>query len=189
MSDGRQEPRASGAPPRRVPAQAIRRPLEIISEALAVLGGLALTFVTLFTTASVIGRGAFNAPILGDQEIVEYGCSFAIFAFMPYCQMRGSNIVADVFTQPLPATVRNIIDAVMNTIFAAVVLLIAWRLMAGGFTAFARDDSSMFLQIPLWLGYFAASIFSIVWCAVCLYTAYASILGAYRRTHAGVEEF
>ncbi|MBM3486035.1 MAG: TRAP transporter small permease [Alphaproteobacteria bacterium] len=189
MNDGLEEPLARGAPPSRVPAQSIRRPLEIISEALAVLGGLSLTFVTLFTTASVIGRTALNAPILGDQELVEYGCSFAIFAFMPYCQIRGSNIVADVFTQPLPEKWRNVIDAVMNTIFAVVVLLLAWRLMAGGLNAFARDDNSMFLRIPLWFGYFAASIFSIVWCAVCLYTAYASIIGAYRRTHAGVEEF
>jgi len=187
MTDAYTEPRTGGAPPRQ-PAAAIRRPLEIISEMLAVAGGLSLTFVVLFTTASVIGRTALNAPILGDQEIVEFGCSFAIFAFMPYCQMRGSNIVADVFTQPLPAGVRNVIDAVMNVIFAAVVLLIAWRLMVGGVLAFERDDNSMFLRIPLWVGYFSASTFAIVWSAVCLYTAYASVIGAYRRKHAGVED-
>jgi TRAP-type C4-dicarboxylate transport system permease small subunit len=187
MTDATTEPRAYGAPPRQ-PAAVIRRPLQIISESLAVLGGLALTFVTLFTTLSVIGRTAFDAPILGDQEIVEFGCSFAIFAFMPYCQMRGSNIVADIFTQPLPPRWRDAIDAVMNTIFAAVVLLIAWRLMIGGLIAHDRADNSMFLRIPLWFGYFAASLFAVVWSAVCLYTAYASIIGAYRRTHAGVED-
>ncbi len=147
------------------------RALMRICEILALVGGLFLIVVTALTVFSVIGRTGFNMPILGDSEIVEIGVAYAIFSFLPYCQMRRANVIVDFFTARAPARVRNGLDAASNVAFAAVVCVLTWRLALGGIETFHRDDFSMFLQIPVWWGYTGAFVSCLIWAAACLYTA------------------
>ena len=147
------------------------------SEVLAVLGGLSLIMVILVTVVSVVGRTAFNRPLLGDAEIVEIGCAFAVFSFLPYCQMRGANIVVDFFTRSLPKTVRDRMDSTCSLLFAAIVALLTWRLALGGLDAYRNGDFSTFLQIPAWWGYLAAFVSCLLWAATCLYTSVAPLIG------------
>lgn len=156
------------------------RRLYSASEALAVIGGLFLLGVTGFTVASVVGRTALDAPVLGDQEIVEIGCAIAIFAFMPYCQMRAANVIVDFFTARMPARGRDMLDALMNAVFSACVLVLTWRLAIGGLYAFRAGDFSMFLKIPQWWGYAVAMIACLLWTIVCFYSAYRSWRGGAR---------
>lgn len=146
-----------------------------LSEGLAVLGGLSLVVVTVFTVLSVVGRTAFDMPILGDQEIVELGCAIAIFAFMPYCQMRAANVIVDFFTARLSQATRDALDSVMNAIFSACILVVTWRLAIGGIGAFDGADASMFLRIPLWWGYAFAFVACILWSLACLYSLRRSL--------------
>lgn len=147
------------------------------SDVLAVLGGLSLIMVILVTVISVVGRTVFNRPLLGDAEIVEIGCAFAVFSFLPYCQMRGANIVVDFFTKPLPKAVRDWMDSVCSLLFAAVVALLTWRLALGGLDAYRNGDFSTFLQIPAWWGYLAAFVSCLLWAATCLHTSITPLIG------------
>jgi TRAP-type C4-dicarboxylate transport system permease small subunit len=147
------------------------------SEVLALMGGFVLLLVMVLTVFSVIGRTAFNTPLLGDSEIVEVGVAFSIFSFLAYCQMRGSNVIVDFFTKPLPQRMRDGIDAISNLVFAAVVTILTWRLALGGLDTFRNGDFSMFLQIPAWWGYVAAFVSCVVWAAACLYTSVARVIG------------
>lgn len=146
-----------------------------ISEGLAVLGGISLLIVTVFTVVSVVGRTALDMPVLGDQEIVEIGCAFAIFAFMPYGQMRAANVIVDFFTARLSLRHRDLLDALMNAVFSACVLLITWRLAVGGIGAFKSGDNSMFLRIPQWWGYSVAFVACIIWSLACCYSVWRSL--------------
>ena len=161
--------------------------LYAVSERLAVLGGISLLVVTVFTVLSVVGRTALNAPVLGDQEIVELGCAFAIFSFMPYCQMRAANVIVDFFTAGLGVRYRNFLDALMNTVFSLCVLVITWRLAVGGLGAFRSGDNTMFLRIPQWWGYSVAFIACIVWTLACGYSVFRSVRAGLRRPEAGGE--
>ena len=146
-----------------------------LSEGLAVLGGISLLAITIFTVLSVVGRTGFDVPILGDQEIVELGCAIAIFAFMPYCQMRAANVIVDFFTSAFPLSVRDLLDAVMNAIFSACILVVTWRLAVGGIATFNSGDASMFLRIPQWWGYVCAFVGCVLWSLACLYSVLRSI--------------
>ncbi len=148
-----------------------------LSETLALAGGLVLIVVTVLTVASVVGRTAFNMPVLGDSEIVEVGVAFSIFSFLAYCQMRGANVIVDFFTKPLPAYLRNGLDTISNLVFAIVVMVLTWRLGLGGIDAYQRGDFSMFLQIPTWWGYVGAFISCLLWAVACLYTALLPLFG------------
>lgn len=156
-----------------LPESRARRFLLRVCERVALVGGVALlgTMATMLVT--VIGA-AFNRPLLGDSEIVELLGGIAVFAFLPYCHLRGANIIVDFFTQPLPQAARDWLDAVMNAAFAGVALVLTWRLIEGGLTAFERDRRSMFLQLPDWWGYVVGAVAMTLWVIVCLFVAWES---------------
>jgi TRAP-type C4-dicarboxylate transport system permease small subunit len=172
------EAEAEGGPRQRVGAprgDPFGARLFALSEGLAVLGGISLLVITVFTVLSVVGRTGFDLPILGDQEIVELGCAIAIFAFMPYCQMRAANVIVDFFTARLSLSTRDFLDAVMNAIFSACILVVTWRLAVGGIGTFNSADASMFLRIPQWWGYSFAFVACVFWSLACLYSVLRSI--------------
>lgn len=146
-----------------------------VCESLAVFGGLMLLVVTALTVVSVIGRTAFNSPVLGDQEIVELGCAIALLSFMPYCQMRAANVVVEFFTANLPHPVRAFLDALMNAVFSACIVIVTWRLGVGGWAAYQSGDSTMFLRMMLWWGYLAAFIACVLWSLACIYSVFRSV--------------
>jgi len=151
------------------PADRFGRALYEASVVIAVIGGLITLVVTALTVVSVVGRGVFNDPLLGDSEVVEVGIAVAIFSFLPYCQMRGANVIVDFFTMGASTRTRAFLDMVMNATFFICVAVLTWRLAVGGLAAFRNGDNSMFLRIPLWWGFFAGFLVSIVWCLSCLY--------------------
>ncbi len=129
---------------------------ERLARALALAGGFLLIGVVAMTGISVFGRYLFNAPIPGDYEITELACGVAIFAFFPYCQVSNANIVVEFFTGNMHPRYRKALDTVHSLVFAAVAALIAWRLFVGGMHKFADGETTVFLGIPVWLGYFFA---------------------------------
>lgn len=160
--------------------------LSRVCEGLALLGGIVLLLVMTLTVVSVIGRAGFNRPLLGDSEVVEVGVAFSIFSYLAWCQIRGANVIVDFFTRSLSARTRNGIDTVCDLLFAAIVLVLTWRLALGGIDTFHRGDVSMFLLVPSWWGYLAAFVSCVIWAAACLYTALAALMGIPRRQEAEV---
>lgn len=144
-----------------------------LAERLALLGGGALLAAMLVLVATVVG-GAFGRPLLGDSELVELLVGIAVFAFLPYCQLRGSNVIVDFFSQPLPLRARHALDALMGLVFVFVAVVLTWRLLEGGFTAWERSRRSMFLQLPDWWGYAVGGAAMLLWVAVCGWTTYLS---------------
>jgi len=161
----------AGAGPRDPVGQLLFR----VSRGLAIAGGLVTIVAMAITLASTIGGAALNAPILGDKEIIEFGCAFALFAFMPYCQMRGSNIIVDVFTKNAPEFLKTVLDAVGQVMFVIVVAMITWRLSVGAVEAFRDADATTFLRLPVWFGYATATGASFIWVLVCAYTGVRSV--------------
>lgn len=138
----------------------------------AVFGGFALVAAMLVTVASVVMNDAFGKPILGDTEIVELLMGVAVTAFMPWCQMRGANVIVDFFTAKAPQRVRDTLDACAHVLFALVVGVLTWRLLEGTLSQYERERVSMFLKLPQWWGYAAASVAAVLWVLVCLQTAW-----------------
>jgi len=144
-----------------------------LCEAWGLAGGVALLGAMATMLATVVGN-AFGRPLLGDSEIVELLGGIAVFAFLPYCQLRGANVFVDFFTRPLPDAAKAWLDAAMNLVFALVAIVLTWRLAEGGLAAWERDRRSMFLQLPDWWGYVAGFASMLLWIAVCLYVAWTS---------------
>lgn len=134
--------------------------VEALARWLALLGGLALVVITALTVLSITGR-ALTAqglgPLPGDFELVEVLTAFAVFSFLPWCQLRRGHATVDVFTKALPDRANRAIDFVAELLMTLAVVLIAWRLWYGMWDKLNYGETSFILQFPLWWG-FAASM-------------------------------
>ena len=152
-----------------------------VAEWFAAAGGLALFAALLVTVASVVSNDLVGRPILGDTEIVEMLMGIAVAAFMPWCQVRGANVIVDFFTMKFPKRVNDAIDAFAYLVFAVIVAVLTWRLVEGTFTQYERERVSMFLKLPQWWGYALASVSAVLWVLVCLRTAWDRARSAFGR--------
>ncbi|KZD04268.1 TRAP transporter small permease [Oceanibaculum pacificum] len=147
------------------------RLLERLTAAGAVFGGLVLVALTVMTLASVLGRALFALPVPGDYELVELGVATAVFAFLPYCQMRGGHVAVDIFTAKAPLAVRGALDRIGGLLLAGIAVLLCWRLWLGGLDYRQYGETSMILALPVWWGYVPATFFCALLAATALYTA------------------
>ena len=140
-----------------------------LARAMAMAGGILMVGVVAMTGLSVVGRYLFNAPIPGDYEITELACGVAVFAFFPYCYMKNANIVVEFFTGRMRQRHKAALDTAHNLVFAAVAALITWRLFVGGVHKFEDNETTLFLGIPIWLGYFSALPGAALLTTVCIW--------------------
>jgi TRAP-type C4-dicarboxylate transport system permease small subunit len=146
-----------------------------LARVLAILGGIALVAITVLTVVSIGGRTLIWAglkPIPGDFELVEVGTGFAVFAFLPWCQLIRGHATVDVFTSFFPATVNRVIDLVSEFLMTAVIVLIAWRLWHGLQDKIRYNETTFILQFPVWWGYAAAMAAVAVAVIVSFYMLY-----------------
>ncbi|MCK0149215.1 TRAP transporter small permease [Marivita sp. S6314] len=161
---------------------------------MAVMGGVVLTFLVILTCVSVLGRGlntmghsdwlvglsesfagwliaAGVGPVTGDFEIVEAGIAFAIFAFLPICQLYGGHATVDVFTSALSAKTNAWLAAFWDVVLTLVILLITWRLTAGMLDKIGNGETTFLLQFPIWWAYAASLAAAVVASITALYCA------------------
>ncbi len=113
------------------PEHPFGRALRHIANALAIFGGILSCLMAVVVTVSVIGRFLFAAPIPGDYDIVGILCGSAVFSFLPYCQLRRGNVLADFFTQRASKRTKAVLDAGGNVLFLAATIMFTWRLYYG----------------------------------------------------------
>jgi TRAP-type C4-dicarboxylate transport system permease small subunit len=128
----------------------------------AALAGLLVLGVSAVVAASVTMRALGLGSLRGDFEVVSIGCGIAAFLFLPLCQWRRGHIAVDLFSDWLPRSWRNALEAAWELIFAAAWILLGWRLLAGLGDMYEYQDRSMLLRLPLWTLYVPALLGSLL---------------------------
>lgn len=152
--------------------------LDVLSRALAMLGGVVLIGITLMSTYSIAMRTLFDEPLLGDVELVQMGCGIAIVCFLPLCQLRRGNVIVDVFTLHVSPRLRSCLDAVGCLLMAACALLLAWRSLLGTLDAYGTGEESIIMGLPIWWSMVAFAPGFALLAVVSLYTAWLDLRGA-----------
>jgi len=127
--------------------------LRLSSQALAVLGCVALIGIAITTVLSVAGRVLFSSPIQGDVELVQLAGAVGIACFLPYTQWQGGNIIVDFFTARASQAVNARLDRLGAFLLAVCMALLAWRTTIGGLNAWKSGSGSMMLGFPEWIVY------------------------------------
>lgn len=175
-------------------------PIRALARGMALAGGLVLTALIVLACVSILGRGLNTlahsdglaamapgladwliamgfGPVTGDFEVIEAGIAFAIFAFLPLCQLTAGHAVVDIFTRPLPDGVNRVLIAFWEVVLALVILVIAWRLGLGMTEKYDNQQTTFLLQFPVWWAYAASALAALVAVIVGLFCAAARISG------------
>ncbi len=159
------------AEPRIGADSAVGRALDVTARAFALAGGAVFTCLTLLSLYSIVMRNLMGSPIMGDWELVQIGCAVAIAACFPMCQMRNGHIIVDFFTLRARASTRKRLDGIGAVILAVMTALLAWRTAVGALDAKSHNETSMIMELPIWIGY-ALMVPSFALASVCaLYVA------------------
>lgn len=131
------------------PAGLLRRAVE----AWALLGGLVLFAIALMTAWSATSGWLFGKPLPGDVELVEMLTAVSVFTFLPYCQVTGANVTADLFTARAGPRTVALLGLIAALIALAFSLLLLWRMYEGLLDYRQYVETTTILRIPLWYAY------------------------------------
>lgn len=158
----------------RLLARLVRR----VAHGMALLGGGVLVLLTVLTVVSVIGRNLNFlglGPIPGDFELVEAGAAFAVFAFLPWCQLNRGHVTVDLFLSRLGRRRNAAVDVATNLLMTVAATVVAWRLFLGLLDKQSYGETSFILQFPLWWGYSASFVGAVVFALVSAWTVWRSL--------------
>ena len=127
--------------------------LRRVASAFALLGSAVALVASLMVVTSVAMRAAGYRPIQGDVELTQFAIALAISLALPWCQLRGSNIIVDFFTQRLRAPAVRRLDGIGALLIGAMCTLLAWRTSVGALSVREAMETSMILALPMWWVY------------------------------------
>ncbi len=173
----------------------VGRVLEHLARWLAYAGGAILVAMALVTVFSVLGRALLSVglgPIRGDFEMVEAGCAIAIFAFLPWCQLRRGHVTVDVLVDRVGGRFKLFMGLLGDLAVTVISGLILWRLYLGfgekfpfgeaGFRdAFGMGAKPFFpettyeLELPVWIPFGLATIGATLFFVVSVYTVWRAL--------------
>ncbi|KZM48715.1 TRAP transporter small permease [Labrenzia sp. OB1] len=118
----------------------------------ALLGGGLLLVVVLTNTLSIVGS-VFGIPVPGDFELTEMGVAVAVFSFLPYCQLVGANVSADIFTSGASRRTIAFFTMLASLVALGFAVLLIWRMYFGMLDQKNYDYTTTILQIPHWMAF------------------------------------
>jgi TRAP-type C4-dicarboxylate transport system permease small subunit len=133
-----------------------RGPAFRVIEWWAVFGGVVLLGVALMTAWSAATSLFFGRPLPGDFELTEILVAVAVFAFLPYCQLTGANVTADLFTAHAGPRAIGAFGMFASLLALGISVLLAWRTWAGLLDYRQFVETTAILKIPIWTAYVPA---------------------------------
>lgn len=160
------------------------RPARLLIEIWALIGGVVLCAVVAVNAWSILAGWVMNRPFPGDFELTEMGTAIAIFAFLPYCQLTGANVSADIFTMRASPWQVALMSALAAVIACAFAVVLVWRMWAGLVDYRTYTEFTGILEIPIWWAFVPAIISLLLLVVAALITLSEAItaLGTNRRS-------
>ena len=124
----------------------------LVVDGWAVAGGLVLMLVVGVNVLSVIGN-IFWKPFPGDFELTEMGVAIAAFSFLPFCQLHGTNVTADIFTSRASPRWLSAFGALASFVALLFASLLLWRMFEGMLSQKEYGYTTAILQLPIWVAY------------------------------------
>lgn len=87
-------------------------------------GMIFLTAVMLVMTADVILRWTFNRPIIGVNELAEYGMLLLVYLTIAYTQAMKSNISVDILFRKFPRRMQAVVHVFVNLLSMGISVLL-----------------------------------------------------------------
>ncbi len=116
-------------------------------------GGVVILGIVAVNVVSVASAALFQRPVPGVYEIVQIGAAVAMFMALPFCQMTGSNVTADIFTSGLKAKTVAWLGGVGALFGLALGVFLFWRMSYGLEDVYVYRETTAIYQFPIWYAY------------------------------------
>ena len=77
----------------------------------------------------------------------------AVFAFLPYCQLTGANVTADIFTAGAGPRTKAFLSLVAALVALAVSAVLLWRMNAGLADYQLYEEITPITGFPIWMAF------------------------------------
>ncbi|MEQ9812636.1 MAG: TRAP transporter small permease [Azospirillaceae bacterium] len=145
-----------------------------ICEIWALLGGLVLMALVLMNAYSLVAGVLFHAPFAGEYEMVEVGVAIAAFAFLPYCQIEGAHVSADIFTARASRRTVALLMLLGAIVAFLVALLLLWRMYFGLEGYIRYEERTAIMGFPIWIAFLPILVSLALWAVAALVTVVES---------------
>ncbi len=141
----------------------ILRVLDALARALLAVAGVALVGMMVVTIVDIVLRnfgdfipGLDSIRLYGMLEVIRYLFLIAMAGAMPW-GVEKSQVIVELFTQKLKASVRARIDSLFLIGFAVFGTAMLYALVLSGLSAMASGQTTPDLEIPMsWVRFFTA---------------------------------
>ena len=121
-----------------------------ISTALAYVGAFSLFGIMCLTTADVVGRYLFNAPITGVFELTEFMVLILIFSFLAYTQFSKGHVSVDLLVIHFPKKIRKAIALFNHSLCLLLMILITYMGFERALEMHEFREASPNLGVPIY---------------------------------------
>lgn len=139
---------------------------------IALIAGVVLTLLMLYTVLDVVLRYVFNKPFSGSLETTEFAMVVIVFLGIAYCGWIGGHVAVDILERPLDHPRLRFIPATLTLISAALFAAVAWQSAAEALGSMQR--TSNMLRWPhypfLFIVAFGSALYAIVLVIQCART-------------------
>ncbi len=142
--------------------------------ALELVSGALLVSLMLVTGVDVIGRYFLNQPLTGAFELTEMLLGALVFASLPLVSRVGGHVEVDLLMHFIPSSGKRVLNLLVGSISAVVLLFFAWRLWVLGVKQFTDGAHSESLGVPF-------GMFAMFGAFTCILAAVFGLLREYRQ--------
>lgn len=151
-----------------------------LARLLAFAGGAVLLIIVLLNCISIIGRAFVPleigiGPIRGIYDITEIAMAAAIFAFLPWAQLRETHAKVDLFQSIMAPRFDQAMDLIFNIGMAVIAAVGTWRLYLGMMDKYGYGETTLIAQIPVWQGYAAGLVGAVGFVIISLFCVLRSV--------------
>jgi TRAP-type C4-dicarboxylate transport system permease small subunit len=115
---------------------------------LGTVSAIVLFAMMVLTFVDVTGRKLLTRPVYGAYEITEFLMGMLIFCALPLVTAREGHVTIDVLDHLVPGRFARWQRIAVNTLSAATLAFVAWRLWALSASHMRTHEVTMTLHIP-----------------------------------------
>ena len=148
------------------------------SRVLAVIAGVALTFLMVLTVLDVILR-AFKKPIVGTYELVAFSGAVVIGMALPITSWLRGHIYVDFLIGAFPSRIKNGFNVLTRLMGIGLFVLAGWNLFRYAAELKRAGEVSLTLRIPFYPVAFGLGVSCFILCLVLLVDIFKVLRGEY----------
>jgi TRAP-type C4-dicarboxylate transport system permease small subunit len=151
----------------------LSKPLDVLSRAAGLVGGLALLGLMFTTVVDVALRATFNIAFLGVTEITELGLVVVAVLGITYCGWTGGHVALEFGESLMSGGAWRGLQVVERLASAAIAGAVAFYSFVEAAAVYGRNAHTNLLQIPEYPFYLIVGLGFLTYALILLYRALA----------------